>query len=161
MSRNELALLVGIFRAADKSGVNIEGDDFKYVKTHKREIRRVGRGLRFLRLAKRDVNTDFGWRPTRRLYKLIAERTGRWSKRSSSRFRTLHEAITVGQVVGHAFKETTQLVSSERQRDIDNFIWNLLENLGLIGRDLEGQAIPTPLMKRLLLEVDISLLEDR
>ena len=73
MFNNDTYLMVVIFQKMFQLDMEIN-DPAKYVKRHESRIKKAGQLLEYLGLAEQDVESPLGWKPTRHLIEIIANR---------------------------------------------------------------------------------------
>ena len=80
MLDNDTQLMVSIFQKVFQLEGSEEHDPVKYVKTYESHIEEVGQIFAYLGLAKPDTQSALGWKPTRLLMEIIAQKVMRRSK---------------------------------------------------------------------------------
>ena len=80
MLDNDTQLMVSIFQKVFQLEGSEEHDPVKYVKTYELHIEEVGQIFAYLGLAKPDTQSALGWKPTRLLMEIIAQKVMRRSK---------------------------------------------------------------------------------
>ena len=78
MIDNATYLMVSIFQRLFRSDDDSR-DIEEYVKDNKLEIKNAGRAFEYLDLADLDQSSLLGWKPTRTLLKIIAQRASKYS----------------------------------------------------------------------------------
>jgi hypothetical protein len=106
------------------------------------DIDELGRIFKFLGLAEDSAQSAFGWRPTARLVRIIAERAARPTKGSDTR-ATKKERQLVDSLLQLAGKQTEEILP-------DEFLFNVLNGLGLLRGSVGGECKPTTLLKEVV-----------
>ena len=122
----------------------VERDQVKYVKRYAWHIEWAGRLLQYLGLAKLDKQSPLGWRPTPLLLDLMNKRSARKSKPSHKPLPMLNRLIVnllQDAVIGDESYKVSGAVLS--------LGYEVLQELGLVREDREGDIGATPRLIRL------------
>jgi hypothetical protein len=140
-------LMIAIFQAADPiyAGMEDVTEKLEYVKSRGSDIDRLGRVLKFLQLAEDSPQSVFGWTPTAQLIRIVAERADRPAKASRKHVTNRERAIIapVLQVAGGWAEQTYT----------DDFVFNVLNGLGLLCQTHMGECKPTSFLREMLEEL--------
>ena len=132
----------------------VERDQVKYVKRYARAIERVGQLFEYLGLAKLDKQSPLGWRPTPVLLSIMNKRTVYKSKAGDKPISTADQLLM--------FLLTDVVLGDERHRSgLLTFGYDVLQELGLVRENREGDCGPTPRLLELFMDGYIRHLNDR
>ena len=133
----------------------VERDQVKYVKRYAGSIEWAGRLFQFLHLAKRDKQSPLGWRPTPLLLDIMNKRSARKSKPSHKPLPMLNRLI-VNLLQDAVIGDESYKVSG----GVLSLGYEVLQELGLVREDREGDIGATPRLIRLFAEAYYDCLAD-
>jgi hypothetical protein len=140
-----VAIFQEIFRPQGKHGdSDVDRNPVNYVQRHKRQIEMAGQLFEYLRLAKPDTQSPLGWRPTRRLVKIIAKRAVRRSmplRRTVDPEDDLIRELMFDTVFGDLQDDSVTVLGV-----------SLLFRLGLMRNDINGESLPSLELRELFAE---------
>jgi hypothetical protein len=120
-------------------GTETEPSATKYLTCCAADIERLGRVLKFLGLAEASTDSALGWKPTADLLRIIARQLAARPARPSQKQATAKERKVVGSLFQLA-GESTEYVE-------ENFVFCVLNCLGLLRLDGVGDCKPTRLLQ--------------
>jgi hypothetical protein len=135
MIDNDAYLMVAIFQKMFQLEKGI-ADPAKYVKRHELRIKKAGQLLEYLGLAEQDAESSLGWKPTRRLIEIIADRLSKNLPRGES----------------YGDDHTSHFLSIAvfgRGETEDNLGYEMLHALGLLRETSSGDWKATQQLKEL------------
>lgn len=134
---------------------HVERDQVKYVKRYAWQIEWAGRLFQFLHLAKRDKRSPLGWRPTPLLLDLMNKQPARKSKPSRKPIPMLNRLIV------NLLQDA--VIGDERHKVSGGVLslgFKVLQEVGLMRRDPEGDMDATPRLLLLFAEAYYDRLAD-
>jgi hypothetical protein len=123
--------LISFFQKAFQAGT-VERDQKKYLTNHRSEINEAAQVFQYLDLAKPDIKSVLGWKPTKRLLDLIAKSNAGPPKAApASDIQVLLDLML------------NTMLGSDRGQGAGFFCVQSLIRLGLVVEDSWGDWMPT------------------
>jgi hypothetical protein len=142
----ESTLMVAIFKELDLIIFDDAEPVTEYLKHCAPHIERLGRVFKFLGLAEASTQSALGWKPTAQLLHIIGRRVGANPMKASHKQATAKEHTLVESLFQLAGGDVEEVIT-------DDFVFCVMNALGLLQEDLAGSCKPTPLLKETFAEV--------